>query len=387
MPTSYRRDEEPTNQRLLAAFVVSLLAHVSLFGVVQIGNQLKWWDSQPFSMFRKVRFTPEEIAKLQEEQRRRQEEQPTIFVQVTQPSEDTPTQTALYSSLSSRAANPEPAPGDQPKIDGRQTQTLRTEDAPRIASGRPTPPPQKELPGTADASPETPSRASPQPEQVAAFEMPKLVEKIPEPARQKGLGEMALPSVIPIPQVTPEPPVERPPERTAEITPPPKPQPTPEPVTVQAQPAETGQETPAPRARPRTITEAKARQSLLSGEKMKQEGGVSRKGPVSLDVKGVPFGAYDEALIMAVQNRWFALLEERKFAGGARGKVVVKFNLHNDGSVRIVEPHESTLDDALLTALCVRAIRDPSPYEKWPSDMLRMLGTNMREMRFTFFYN
>jgi len=385
MPTSYRRDDEPANQRLLAALVVSLLAHMSLFGVVQLGNQLKWWDSQPFSMFRKVRFTPEELAKIQEEQRRQQEQQPTLFVQVTQPSEDTPTQTALYSSLSSRAANPEPAPGDQPKVDGRQTQTLRTEDAPRVATGRPTPPAQKELPGTADASPETPSRATPQPEQVAKPEIPKLVEKAPEPSRQQGLGEMAIPSVIPIPQVTPEPPVERPLERTAEVTKPPEPQPTPQ--TVQTQPTETYPPSPAPRARPRTITEAKARQGLLAGEKTKQEGGVNRKGPVSLDVKGVPFGAYDEALIMAVQNRWFNLLDELKFAGGARGKVVVKFNLHADGSVRIVEPHESTIDDQLLTAMCVRAIRDPSPYEKWPSDMLRMLGTNMREMRFTFFYN
>ncbi len=386
MPTSYRRDDEPANQRLLAAFVVSLLAHLSLFGVVQLGNQLKWWDSQPFSMFRKVRFTPEEIAKIQAEQRRRQEQQPTLFVQVTQPTDEKPPETAFYSSLSSRAANPEPAPGNQPKVDGRQSQTLRTEDAPRVATGRPTPPPQKELPGTADASPEAPSQATPKPEQVAKLENPKVMERVPEPARQRGLGEMAIPSVVPIPQVTPEkPPVEPAPDRTAEVDKPPDPEPQPQ--TAQTPPTETGKESPAPRARPRTITEAKARQSLLAGEKMKQEGGVNRKGPVSLDVKGVPFGAYDEALIMAVQNRWFALLEERKFAGGARGKVVVKFNLHADGSVRIVEPHESTLDDALLTALCVRAIRDPSPYEKWPSDMLRMLGTNMREMRFTFFYN
>ncbi len=390
MPRLDRRDEESAGQRLLAAFAVSLLAHLSLFGVVQLGNELNWWDSQPFSMFRKVRFSPEELARLQAEQQRKQESQeqvPTLFVQVTQPSEETPPQTPFYSSLSSRAANPDPAEGDQPKIDGKQTQTLRTEDAPQVETGRPSPPPQKEMPGTADASPELPAQATPKAEQVAALEMPSLAERVPEPTRQQGLGEIAIPTVIPIPQVAPEPP----PERTAEVVQPPDPQtqPTPRPLvpTVQVAAAETSQEPVVPRARPRTITEAKARQSLLAGDKMKQDGGVPRKGPVSLDVKGVPFGAYDEALIMAVQNRWFALLSELKFAGGARGKVVVKFNLHADGSVRIVEPHESTLDDQLLTAMCVRAIRDPSPYEKWPSDMMRMLGTNMREMRFTFFYN
>lgn len=381
MPKSpLRNDDDPTSQRLLAAFAVSLLAHLSMFGIVMLGHEFHWWDAQPFSMFRKVRFTPEEVARIQEEQLRnqaqRREQEPTLFVQVTQPSEDVPAQTEFYSSLSSRAANPDPAEGDKPRVDGRQTQTFRTEDAPRIAAGRPTPPPQPEEPGTADASPDVPAQASPKPEQVAKLEEPRLVERVPEPARQPGLGDLAIPSAIPIPTVTTEPEVVRTPE-------PPVP-----PQTVQTTPKETAvQPTPAPRARPRTITEAKARQALLAGEKMKQEGGSSRKGPVALDVKGMPFGAYDEALIMAVQNRWFALLDERRFAGGAVGKVVVKFNLHADGTVRIVEPHETTVNDALLTALCVRAIRDPSPYEKWPSDMLRMLGSNMREMRFTFYYN
>lgn len=377
MPTVPRHDDSSATQRLLAAFAVSLLIHTTAFSVAQLGARLNWWDARPFSMFRKVRFTPEEIARIQEEQRRNQEETPTIFVQVTQPSETPPPETAFYSSVSSRAANPDPAPGTQPKIDGRQTQTLRTEDAPRIQSGRPTPPPEREAPGTADASPQSAaSRATPKPEQVAKAEIPKLLEKPPEPAKPPGLGELALPSPAPVPA----PPIEPPPP---EVPKPPDP-----PVEVVKKPeVEPGPETQTPRARPRTITEAKVRQSLLAGEKTKQEGGVNRKGPVSLDVKGVPFGAYDEALIMAVQNRWFALLDEQRFAGGAKGKVVVKFNLHADGTVRIVEPHETTLDDVLLTALCVRAIRDPSPYEKWPSDMMRMIGSNMREMRFTFYYN
>ena len=144
--------------------------------------------------------------------------------------------------------------------------------------------------------------------------------------------------------------------------------------------------TPPPRARPRTVTEARLRQNLLAGEQMKQEGGVPRVGKVALDVRATGFGAYDEALIMAVQNRWFALLDERRFAGGTTGRVVVKFKLYSDGSVRIVEPTESTVDP-LLESLCIRAVRDPAPYEKWPSDMLRMIGSNFREVRFTFYYN
>jgi hypothetical protein len=140
------------------------------------------------------------------------------------------------------------------------------------------------------------------------------------------------------------------------------------------------------RARPRTVTEAKLRQELLAGQKMRQEGGVERKGPVQVDAEGLPFGAYDEAMVGAVQNRWFALLEEQRYVGGVSGRVVVRFRLHSDGTVRSCEAAETNVDP-LFTELCVRAVSDPSPYEKWPTDMLRMIGSNVREMRFTFLYN
>src|SRR4030095_13348267 len=122
------------------------------------------------------------------------------------------------------------------------------------------------------------------------------------------------------------------------------------------------------RARPRTVSEAKLRQNLLAGEKMRQDGGVARRGAPVLDVKGLPFGAYDEALVMAVQNRWFALLDERRFAGGVTGRVFISSRLHADGTVRECAASDTSVDP-LFTSLCVRAISDPSPYEKWPSDM------------------
>jgi hypothetical protein len=96
----------------------------------------------------------------------------------------------------------------------------------------------------------------------------------------------------------------------------------------------------------------------------------------------LPFGAYGGALIGAIQNRWFALLDERRFAG-RHGQVIVTFKLHADGSVRIIgAPRDHRR--CLAHLLCVRAVRDPAPYEKWPSDAARMVG-NVREMRFTFF--
>lgn len=389
------RDEDPLSPRILGALLVSLLAHLAVLGVIQVGNDLRWWDARPFSMFRKVRITPEEIVKIQEQQRRleeqRQAEQPQLFVQVTQPSEETPPASKFYSSQSSRAANPDPGNRTEARIDGRQSRSIRTEDAPQIPTGRPTPPPQPEAPGPADASPPTPRTAVVPPVEAVARPSapPRLVEKAPEPARPRGLGDLAL--VQPEVRPRPEPEPERRPETPVRPDPAPRPEPTPR-AEVDPSPAppevspNAPPPAPAPRARPRTVAEAKLRQALLAGEKMQQEGGVARKGPVQLDVKGVPFGAYDEMLIAAVQNRWFSLLEERRFAGGTIGRVVVTFKLHSDGSVRIVEPTETSVDP-LMTGLCVRAIRDPAPYEKWPSDMLRMIGAPSREMRFTFFYN
>lgn len=371
---------------MAGAVVVSVLAHLSFFGVARLGTQLQWWDARPFKLFRTVRVTPEELARIQERQRKEEEErqrqQPMLFIQVPEPSPDAPPEAKFYSSVSSRAANPEPGREKQAKIDGSQEQTARLADAPHLMTGRPTPPPQPEPPGPADASPQSAAAVVPVPipEPVRSpVEIPRLVESVPEPARPRGVGDLAMvrvePKVIeavsvPAPKLVEEP---RPP------TPAPAPTPAPPPTPEPRPPAE-------PRARPRTVTEAKLRQSLLAGEKMRQAGGVERKGPGRVDVVESPFGVYDEAMVAAVQNRWYALLDERRFAGGARGHVVVRFKLHSDGSVRSCEAVESSVD-SLFTQLCVRSVSDPSPYEKWPSDMLRMIGAPVREMRFTFYYN
>jgi len=43
--------------------------------------------------------------------------------------------------------------------------------------------------------------------------------------------------------------------------------------------------------------------------------------------------------------------------------------------------------DFLLCLLCQQAIQDPSPFDKWPSDLRRLVGADYREVRFTFYYN
>jgi hypothetical protein len=325
---------------------------------------------------------PEDIQRLrtlQQEQPRT--EPPLIFVQVTEPSQEVPPDTRFYSSASARAANPNPASANLPRIDGQQTKVIRTEDAPNLPTAKSAPPPQPQSEFTPQPLP--PPTPVTEPEPVARAELPPLAEPVREPERQPGADELAMVQpVIKRTEPEPVPSVETRIESRIE--------PRVESAPVQPEPvkpaiAESSLRQP-PRSRPRTLVEARLRQELLSGEKVKQEGGAPREGRVQFDVQGKSYGAYDEALVMAVKNRWFALLEARRFAGSASGWVIINFKLYSDGSVRIVEPTESTVDP-LLDDFCIRAVRDPAPYGKWPREMLRDIGKPFREIRFTFYYN
>ena len=125
----------------------------------------------------------------------------------------------------------------------------------------------------------------------------------------------------------------------------------------------------------------------MEGRKMKQEGGVPNISfSSSLNVMSTPFGAYDAAIIAAVKNHWYALLEEGNFVGDAAGMVVLEFKLHYDGRISDVKVAKCTVS-ILLCNLCRLAITDPAPYERWPNDMRRVIGSNTRDVAFTFYYN
>jgi outer membrane biosynthesis protein TonB len=138
-------------------------------------------------------------------------------------------------------------------------------------------------------------------------------------------------------------------------------------------------------SRPRTIKEALARraESGLVGDKMKQDGGVKNLGVSALDVRGMSFGAYDAAIIQAIQQRWYSLLESRPTP---RGKVVVEFRMHFDGRVTDVKVNDADVGE-LYSLFCQKAVQDPAPYPRWPSDMRRQLQADYRDVRFSFYYN
>ena len=144
---------------------------------------------------------------------------------------------------------------------------------------------------------------------------------------------------------------------------------------------------PQEQQRPRTIKQAREQQAhQLPGVQMKQEGGASRHALVpSFDVKATPFGAYDAALVEAVTQRWYDLLDSRQFAMDRTGKVTLRFHLNYDGTITDMNVLQNTVGD-LLGYVCQKAINDPAPFAPWPSDMRLMIGENYREITFTFYY-
>jgi len=311
--------------------VASLLVHLLIFGTYKGGQALGLWERLHWKPMGKV------IEQLHEAKRNASDpksQPPLMFVDVNpaDATEDVPEDTPYYSDKSSRASNPltDETTGD-PMFDGTQRELARTEDVP----------PLKAVPLQPSAAPPTPEPKPPPSEEPAA------------PSAQPE-GDLMVAKAEPEKREKPE-------------------QPEPEP-------------------RPRTLKEAmkrlpEARVQSLAGRKMKQEGGVRRLSTLStLDVKASPFGDYDRAIIVAIQNRWFDLLDMRGFGHEKSGKVVLEFRLHYDGRISNMYVAENTVDE-MLSLLCQKAVMDPAPYARWPSDMRRMIGANYRDVRFSFYYN
>lgn len=242
--------------------------------------------------------------------------EPEIFVDVSHADAEAPVQAKYYSDKNSRAANPDEASADVPKLNGKQKNVPKTEDVARLSKLQPSAPPQPQL-------------------------------------AQKESSE--------------------PPQKPGDLDPlKPKQNPAPQP--------------PAQPERPRTLRQALAQRDQLPGQMMRQDGGVRRHALwSSLDAKATPFGDYDRAIIEAVTQRWYDLLDSHHYAEDRDGKVILRFKLKPDGTIIEMQPLDNTVGE-LLGYLCQEAIEEAAPFAKWPPDMVRMIGANYREITFTFYY-
>jgi len=348
---------------LVRAFALSLAFHFLLFSGIEIGRSMGLWQTTAIpawlsqAAIESMRTAADQKNKPREPDLAGMHETPLLFVEVdpVQTTVVPPKEAKYYSSRNSTAANPDPVrETGAPKIDGKQTKVVKTMDMARL------------LPAPAPAKPE------PKPEPpTPAPETPKPLQPTVAEAR---------PEVKPQPAIAQE-----------EVKLGPKPgdmdivtaQPKPAGAPPAAQPAAPS---PEPRARPRTIVAALAQKGMLAGGKSQQDGGVKRRATMSsLDVKATPFGAYDAAIIAAIQQRWFDLLDQNDYTRGRTGKVMLDFRLMEDGRITVMQVSDNDVGE-LLGLICQRAVLDPAPYAPWPADMKRMLRSNYRDVRFTFYY-
>lgn len=324
------RTEQAEVSRLAWAFAISLALHLLVVGTYQTGKKYHVWENLHWPAWL---HAPKVLADLLQPKQKPpapqpQPDIPLVFVSVNpaQATPEAPKNAKFYSDKNAKAANPEAAKITEiPKIEGKHPEVAKTEDVPR----------EKFTP----LQPTRPAQPAQQPQE----------EVKPKPTYTPGDLTMA------------------------------KPSPTPR--------KEEGDANEAKPPRPRTIKEALARMqnNQLPGEKMKMDGGVSRHAEfASLDTRATPFGAYDQALIDAISQRWFALLDQRDYASDSRGKVVLQFRLHYDGRVTDMNMADNTAGD-VLGLICQKAVLDPAPFAVWPSDMRRTLG-DTRNIQFTFYY-
>lgn len=310
--------------RLVWALVISIALHGGGYGIYEGGKKYQLWER--IHLPRWIQKLTQALVPPPPKQPPPPREAPLMFVEVNPANAVTepPKDAKYYAAQSTRASNPDPADADVPKISGKQEHVTRTEDT-QFSKAQPLQP------------------APPQPK-------PPEEEAKPKPTLRPGDLTMARPEDM---------------QRKTEGD--------------------------APKPKPRTVAEAKARlgqqRPTTTGERSKQDGGVNRYSiSPAVDAIGSPFGVYDNAMIIAIQQSWFSYLEDRSYASDGVGKVVIQFRLMADGRVTEVKQLESTVDQ-LLSSLCQLAITKNSPYAKWPTEMRLMNDKDYRDLTFTFYYN
>ena len=359
------RHLQPT---LLRACLWSVLFHFMVIASIELLHHYGFTEKGPLSSLLAPKMPELNAAELEKELEITldKEPEPSIFFDAdpSLETEEKPEDTPYYAVIDSIAGNPDISQDlDQPKLEGSQDKVFKTTDTAPGEEITPEPPVsglQPFVPEDVESPPDT--------ESVEDFETESL-EPQEVDVQNDGVFEEA------IAVETKEPEIKQPAEILTRIKP------------RKAVPVQQSTPPRKERTRPRTIAEAKKRNGMLLGESMKQEGGVKKfRVESSPDLLATPFGAYDAAIIQAIQQRWFGLLEGLPSARNASGKVTVKFQLMSNGKVMEMLVEEDTVG-VIQSLLCQRAISDPAPYGKWPSDMRRLVGADYRQIRFSFYYN
>ncbi len=246
-----------------------------------------------------------------------------IETDTSQVTGEEPKNARFYSDNSTMAANPQNPSGkdgDTPYLDGSETRMLST------ANVRPQPPGAPATPSTPPAAPQpAPQQPSEPLKKLAAIGMKVVEEKRTAPEEKL-------------------------------VTPPAR----------------------------KTMTGSSSNRELAATKSRAASRGVFHIGIAAFNVASSPFGAYDKALIYAVQSRWYEVLNTQRMDTHA-GTVELKFDLLADGSVANMEMKANSAGPA-LGLYCQKAVVESAPFAPLPEDLKRLIGGDSREIIFTFYY-
>jgi hypothetical protein len=330
-----------TEKLLLRALIVSVLLHLLIVCVWREGNAKGWWRN--LAMPRWMQLVSKAMLpaapKMPAVDAPSQSQLTFVEVDPALATPEPPKKPLFQAAKNTVAANREiKVPSETPNIDGLQEKYLKTTEN---------------------------TKPNPQP---AAVPAPPPAPSVPQNVAQQNAPQKALAPG----DLTTARPSDKPLDGKADTEPADQAQPQPQP---QPQPAY---------QKPRTLDEARAKNGNY-GQLTRQAGGVPNIKPdPSLPAKGTPLGDYIQRMVTAVQTHWYQLLESQ--SPDITGKVVLRFQLHPDGSVTDMQMVQNEVGP-LLEATCERAVLDPMPYGKWTHDMRLSLPSDSYQITFTFYYD
>jgi hypothetical protein len=108
--------------------------------------------------------------------------------------------------------------------------------------------------------------------------------------------------------------------------------------------------------------------------------------PIVLTNEPPELRPYEEALLNAVQDRWYALFDSLAPSEKPSGKVLVSCKLNSNGHITDVVVLENTCNPK-CALICKQAILDPSPYPPWPEPMQKKVEDGYIAMTLTFVFD
>lgn len=247
-----------------------------------------------------------------------------------------------------------------PKLRFAETNPLANQIAPKVA-----PFTSSRNQTAAQPVPEKAPTRSPLPKSMGTSEQIRLAQGKPRSIDQSQAQPTTQPSIAMAP--TPQPP---PPQSLAGPgQAPPRVVPKPAPAPVAANPD-----------RPR----AELIPSGTAGLLLRNAVGVNRAGVLGINARFSNYGDYTQRMLEAVQSSWWSIIERSRFEGVSRGQVIIRFQLHRDGTVTDTTILASEVTRVMSLA-CKDAVMAPAPYDIWRADMVALYGES-DTVTINFFY-